>query len=682
MSYCYARFWSGSRPNSQNFEGDFEFYGTAQNVFNFLSGLSFSNITWYNNNNTPRQYNWDIFLDLLESNLNILCGGGIPQTPFVLFSFGDINEYLTYFLGKRFTFDLHLYVNSDLAIRFDFAFSDSNPSSNNIIPDCNISYLYDNVCSRTDSQTLSEQIQELKDAFSANYNTLIFNIVGGFTSFPWNGVDCNPHDYNPPVVCEDLRTSFPPHTLRFTITNGELSVTKDLDCYCTASDNVFPFDSSVFTNQEVKDIFTMFMQYGAKRVRCAARFISGNVRSNCSVKLNVSVTGFRCYCDIIGPYFGIGSEELTPTIKQCFDASFVECFDKPISYTENLSTYCEGLVNTGDGWCIFLDPQNITVSNLECETDVCCDDASESEIDEIETPQIETLGGFISGGGGSDVDISCICDGLTSLNQMLATKLDNLVDGQAVIADAISEMQVEVDNTCVCDNLENISDGVIAIKEAIDDKNLSVVNNNTVQPPVNNISVQPPVNNISLPTTQLENIATNTRALNCVCASLQNLEVIEQGTKESIDGVKFNLQCGKDDNISCILNNVNSNLSNIAESLVCGNDGIACILQGKDLSVDVDLNTADISNGLEAITQKLDDIDNSVHDGLINSDDESNLEIISQSLNTSDDEPISLADVIKNKDMGTNIDVEVSPADDVNINRVYYTNQRNGETSI
>ena len=477
-----------------------------------------------------------------------------------------------------------------------------------------------------------------------------------------------------PEPCVDVRNSADIQSLHLVVSDGQNNVTTTDITFKLSDGANQELALRTYMNDSVYNYFNNIYNQN-QGVMARIMFNGGVCRSACTVRIVAKVYGQAVSVEpsLMPPYVTLDNDILAGHDVDILRATFEECNDKPVRIEEDLVAYLDGLKSQNFfsvGFSIYqVVPYKIVITGCEALTEWCCDDVTPIENDSIEyegydKPLIEGYGSG-SGGGGSDVDISCICNGLTSLNQMLATKLDNLVDGQAVIADAISEMQVEVDNTCVCDNLESISDNLEAIKESIDDKNLSVVNNNTVQPPVNNVSVQPPVNNvsvqppvnnISLPTTQLENIATNTRALNCVCASLENLEVIQQGTKESIDGVKSNLQCG--------------------------NDGIACVLQSKNMSVDVDLNSSDITNGLEAITEKLDDINNNVHDGLINSDDESNLENISESLNTSDDEPKSLADVLKDKEMGTNIDVEVSPADDVNINRVYYTNQRNGETNI
>lgn len=502
--------------------------------------------------------------------------------------------------------------------------------------------------------------------------------------------------------CTDLRSSTITQTVKLTFYNYDTSVSCDINFGLTSTSQTL----SIYDYLSNDDYYRLLMMFTDKtsinNVRCSLRFIGGSVRGNCTIALKCVVHGMSLGMDTLGTVPVWKYDSIEPITKDIFSFDFVPCNDFPNAMHQgNLMSFIDGL-NFDDRYCLWIDTFRMVVSPVSALSNYCCDDVVPSDDDTISIEPItnELYFGFGSGGG-DDVNIQCICDNLATINNTLVAFKESNSSALASIDEAIQNISIEGGtSSCICDNLENIADGVIAIKEAIDDKELSVVNNNNVQPPVNNISVQPPINNISLPTTQLEDIATNTRALNCVCSSLQNLEVIEQGTKESIDGVKFNLQCGKDDNISCILDNVNSNVSNIANSLVCGNDGIACVLKGKEISVDVDLNTADITNGLDTITEKLDDINSSVHDGLFNSDDESNLQNISKSLNTSDDESKSLADVltdslntsddesksladvINDKEMGTNIDVEVSPADDVNINRVYYTNQRNGETNI
>lgn len=654
-------------------------------------------------------FNSEMYTILSEFN-NGGCAGGILHNGFEIkpvFELGSINgESITQetwnnqVLNKHFKVDFYELLPSGQAgiplkyCTFDCVFGSTIPNLYNqpLMPLENYS---ETACNIVDYDARREHWED---------NSIDYNQLYTLQSFV-NGQIYTETD------CTDKRTSTDAQQIRFIVSDGLQNVS-DFTISLNISDgSTQEFGINTYMNDTAYNTFINMYNLN-QNVFARCMFVGGNIRPSCTVRLVAKVYGesLGVGTSLTPPYVDLDFNPLLGTDVDILRAQFDPCNDKPVRIQEDLTAFINGLkANVPTiGFSLYqVIPYKVIVSGLTDRlVDYCCDDSTQIDDDSIEytsfiEPILQGYGGTGSGGG-DDVDLTCICEGLTRLNNSLIAFKEANQGALASIDEAIQNISIEGggSSSCICDNLENISDGVIAIKEAIDDKNLSVVNNNTVQPPVNNISVQPPINNISLPTTELENIANNTRALNCVCSSLQNLEVIEQGTKESIDGVKNNLQCTKDDNIACIVSDIDSNINNIANSLVCGSDSIACVLQSKNISVDVDLNSTDVTNGLESIAEKLDDINTNVHDGLINSDDESNLQniseslntsddesksladVLSDSLNTSDDESKSLADVVKDKEMGTNIDVEVSPADDVNINRVYYTNQRNGDTNI
>jgi hypothetical protein len=503
-----------------------------------------------------------------------------------------------------------------------------------------------------------------------------FGCVGGVGTFVYQ-CECDEPE------CTDKRTSTDEQQLRIIVSDGSQNVSDFTINFNISGGSTQEFGINTYMNDSAYNAFINLWNLN-QNVMARCMFVGGVIRPACTVRLVAKVYGesLGVGTSSTPPYVDLDFNPLLGTDVDVLRAQFEPCNDKPVRIEEDLIAFINGLKANVPvvGFSLYqVIPYKVVISGLSgMLSDYCCDSSLPIDDDSLEyssfiEPILQGYGGTGSEGGDS-VDISCICSNLSLINDTLSAFRSDNKNALDAINGTLSQLNIDVDNECVCDNLESIKGSLDNIKTSIDDKELSVVNNNVVQPPVNNVSVQPPVNNVSVqppvnnvtvqspvnnvtvPSTELENIANNTRALNCVCASLQNLEILGQGTIDSITSVKSNLECG--------------------------NNNIACILESKTLSVDVDVDNTQVSNGLQDISDKLSTLNENVHDSMFNSDDESNLENISKSLNTSDEEPKTLADVIKDKEMGTNIDVEVSPADDVNINRVYYTNQRNGDTNI
>lgn len=274
------------------------------------------------------------------------------------------------------------------------------------------------------------------------------------------------------------------------------------------------------------------------------------------------------------------SDEITDLIN-----NFMEGYSSYDSKTEILSA---------------ITPKSIKWSGFERLTDFCCDDSDCTQINDyeyrIEIPES-------SSGGGDSVDITCICDNLSLINSTLSAFRTDNKNALGSINSTLSQLNIDFDNACICDNLEGIKGSIDDVKEAIDNKELSVNNDITVQPctpivtnPVNNVTVQP-----SNPTINVQ-----------PCSPV-----------------------------------VTNPVNNIT-------------VQPSNPTITVEPCTPTIQNNVQTDVQDIVD----KMDELFKSDDK------------------TITDIIKDKEMGSNIDVEVSPADDVNINRVYYTNQRNGDTNI
>lgn len=495
------------------------------------------------------------------------------------------------------------------------------------------------------------------------------------------GEICVSETLPPEDECIDSRTSENVQTLHFVISDG-VSNAQTFDVNFNLSDG---------SNQEIgllspvlsDSAFNALLNVWNSQTGCQARcqFTGGVVRSSCRVKLVCKVYGQSCKVSpsLVPPFVQLNLSEyggINAIDRNLLIADFDPCQDTAVSYSEDVTSYIQGLQQSEDFTVGFsfiqVVPYKVVIENCTALTDYCCDDnesvpADDETLGGYTKPLIQGYGGGSSGGGGGDVvDISCICTALSNINDTLSAFASANETALSGINDTLSALNIDIDNECICDNLENVVDGLGAIKDSIDDKQLSVTNNNTVQPPVNNVVVQPPVNNVSVnppvnnvsvsvPTTELASISTNLSSiddkLHCnnknIACIIQDKHLSDKSDSIGIDFSSLSVDTsGIQDSLSDVANAV----SNSSDSLVCDDKGIACILSEA-------LNTS----------------------GLVS---ESITDVLKNSLNTSDDESESISDVIKNKEMGTNIDVEVSPADDVNINRVYYTNQRNGDTNL
>lgn len=494
-------------------------------------------------------------------------------------------------------------------------------------------------------------------------NFVDFNFGFSYSGL-WEEYDLDPYNLNPsPSECVDERTSTDSQQIRFIVSDGNQNVS-DFTITLNISDgSTQEFGIKTYMNDTLYNSFINLYNLN-QNVIARCMFVSGNVRPSCTVRLVAKVYGesLGVGTSATPPYVDLDFNPLLGTDVDVLRAQFEPCNDKPIRIQEDLTAFINGLkANVPTvGFSLYqVIPYKVIVSGLtESLVDYCCDDSTPIDDDSIEytsfiEPILQGYGGSGSGGG-DNVDLTCVCNALTDINNSLIAFKNANQTALEGITDTLSDLNIDIDNQCVCDNLEDVVEGLGAIKDSIDYKELRVTN--TINPPVNNVSVSSPVNNVSVtvPTTELNTIANRLNPLQSIDGTLANLELIQ-------DNIEEHLKCNKE------------------------GEGIACILANKTFSANVTVDNSGIENKLSDIDdtlQSLDDINTNLHDGLINSNDESNLENISQSLNTSDDEAKSLADVINDKDMGANIDVEVSPADDVNVNRVYYTNQRNGDTNL
>ena len=463
---------------------------------------------------------------------------------------------------------------------------------------------------------------------------------------------------NQPSDCDDLRTSDDTQTLHFVISDGVSNV-QTFDVSFNLSDGA---------NQEIgllspvlsDSAFNALLNVWNSQTGCTARcqFTGGTVRSSCTVKLVCKVYGQSCKVapSLLPPFVQLDLSEyggVSAIDRNLLVANFDPCQDTAISYSEDVTSFIEGLKQDEDFTVGFsfiqVVPYKVVIENCTALNDYCCDDddsvpADDESLGGYTKPLIQGYGGGSSSGGGDNVDITCICTALSNINTTLSAFASANEAALGDINSTLSNLNIDYDNECICNNLENVVDGLSAIKDSIDDKELSVTNSPTInvapcQPivtnPVNNITVTPSTAQITNPVTvqPCQPIVTN---------PVNNITV----TPSTAD-VNVNID---NSGIESALSNINSNLSGQNDSLTCDDKGLACILKEA-------LNTSDL-------------VSESVSD------------VIKNALNTSDNESEGLTDVIKNKDFGSNIDVEVSPADDVNINRVYYTNQRNGDTNL
>lgn len=659
MGYCYFRIFPRSKMPS-TFASDIELYSSsALDVYNYVYNNVLTGLSIFSNNNYIDQTKFNLYYDTLEQNINYYFSNPSSYTqPTVIISCRDRADYELYFSGKRFKFFSYIFSNNSpnkKCVLYDVRFkpllpSDSWTGLNEA--DCNFSIIGYDVNNLSE---LANDISYTKSLWGTNnFGTVPDNYFGRFEGLSYDGV-CQPDTPS----CDDSRTSDDTQTLHFVISDG-VSNAQTFDVSFNLSDGA---------NQEIgllspvlsDSAFNALLNVWNSQTGCTARcqFISGTVRSSCRVKLVCKVYGQSCQVSpsLVPPFVQLQLSEyggVNAIDRNLLIADFDPCQDTAVSYSEDVTSYIQGLQQNEDfsvGFSfIQVVPYKVVIENCTALTDYCCDDdesvpADDESLGGYTKPLIQGYGGgSSSGGGGGDVDITCICTALSNINDTLSAFASANETALSGINDTLLNMNIELDNECICNNLENVVDGLGAIKDSIDDKELSVINS----PNINVAPCQPivtnPVNNITVTpsTAQITNPVTVQPCSPIVTNPVNNITV----TPSTAD-VNVNID---NSGIESALSNINSNLSGQNDSLMCDDKGLACILKEA-------LNTSDLVS--ESVT-----------------------DVIKNALNTSDNESEGLTDVIKNKDFGSNIDVEVSPADDVNINRVYYTNQRNGDTNL
>ncbi|MEM0173445.1 MAG: hypothetical protein QXI16_02945 [Sulfolobaceae archaeon] len=480
----------------------------------------------------------------------------------------------------------------------------------------------------------------------------------------------------PEPDCNDSRSSDDTQTLHFVISDG-VSNAQTFDVSFNLSDGAnqeIGLLSSVLSDSAFNALLNVWNSQTGCTARC--QFTSGTVRSSCTVKLVCKVYGqsLKVSPSLLPPFVQLNLSEyggINAIDRNLLIANFDPCQDTAVSYSEDVTSYVQGLQQNEDFTVGFsfvqVVPYKVVIENCTALTDYCCDDdesvpADDESLGGYTKPLIQGYGGGSSGGGGGDVDITCICTALSNINTTLSAFASANEAALGDINSTLSNMNIDIDNQCICDNLEDVVDGLGAIKDSIDDKELSVTNS----PVINVAPCQPivtnPVNNITVTpsTAQITNPVTVQPCQPIVTNPVNNITV----TPSTAD-VNVNID---NSGIESALSDINSNLSAQSDGLICNDKGLACIIKEA-------LNTSGVVS--DSITDVIKEALNTTGE-----ESDSITDVIKEALNTTGEESESIADVIKNKDMGTNIDVEVSPADDVNINRVYYTNQRNGDTHI
>lgn len=277
--------------------------------------------------------------------------------------------------------------------------------------------------------------------------------------------------------CRDFRYGCIDNTLRITIINAlEQVFVFDLPLACNSDGALRSFNLSDYQNLSlsshgISGLFNSIIM-GNTPVRVAYKLLDNTcVYGDGIVSIKGILQGQTYSPEEVSGRLGIKIDDV---LGDCIigQASFVTCCNYPDSYSSNISEVLEEITSDVDGSMFMLKIGDVEVTGFECLESFCCDDSDcpLEEEQEITIPPL--IPG--SGGGGVNVDISCICDNLLLLKSGLENKLDG-------IKNSIDNLSIDLEvPDCICDNLEGI-------KEAIEDKELEV----TVEPP--NVNVNPQI---------------------------------------------------------------------------------------------------------------------------------------------------------------------------------------------
>lgn len=525
----------------------------------------------------------------------------------------------------------------------------------------NIDY-YDN-CGYSNFDICNELIGTSTGVFSAFTNSN--------SNYEFKNYNPNPYPscgYEPPVDCEDLRTSESTQGVYITANWKDIIGNQFSEDYTLLfqPDSQHTSGSISMSSSNFKGLM------GLAGVSC--RFNRGIVRDSGYIKINGHITANKYTVDMLGntlvPVFNDVTENFI------IQFSFEACCDYPSVISETYSDALAALdIDSAELVMAQVDFDTIEWNGFSLLTDYCCDDVDCDGV-EFEGDDEPIYKGI--GGGGDTVDITCICDNLALINTTLANKFDGLNGKMDSLIETIEdkELTVELDD-CICDNLESISDKLDSlddIKDSIDNKVIPVTDVSSVanaitnkQIPITDVSgITTAINNKQIPVTDVSGITT---AINNKQIPVTNVSGIESAiTNKQIPVTDVS-------GLNTSLGNIDNSLGQIDNSIAGGTASIGSSID------DLDISLGGISTSLGGIDTSIDGVGTAISNqsfsvdttGLTCTDSQGNEEglacILKNALNNRDNK--GLADVIDDKDVTSYVDVAVEPYDMVNIRRAF-----------